>query len=237
LDSFRSKRLLPMQPHEIIKQIPIFKTLSDSDLNDLVGSLRLKPLKQGQTLFWKGDEGTALYIVKKGTIKIVLPSAEGDEIIVTMFSEGDFFGEMSLLDGEPRSADAVAIEPSEVFILSRNNFLSFLQSNVNAIESILSLLSKRLRKTDGMLEDTCFLNISARLAKKLTELAESHGRTKGSQVLIDLSLTQKELGDMVGATRESVNKELKALREQGLIITEESKIQILDISRLKSKIC
>ena len=225
-----------MQPHEIIKQIPIFKTLSDSDLNDLVSSLRLKSLKQGQTLFWKGDEGTALYIVKKGTIKIVLPSTEGDEIIVTMFSEGDFFGEMALLDGEPRSADAVAIEPSEVFILSRNNFLSFLQSNVNAIKSTLSLLSKRLRRTDDMLENTCFLNISARLVKNLIELAESHGRTKGSEVLIDLSLTQKELGDMIGATRESVNKELKALRKQGLIITEESKIQILDISRLKSKI-
>jgi len=225
-----------VQPHEIIKQIPIFKTLSDSDLNDLVSSLRLKSLKQGQTLFWKGDEGTALYIVKKGTIKIVLPSTEGDEIIVTMFSEGDFFGEMALLDGEPRSADAVAIEPSEVFILSRNNFLSFLQSNVNAIKSTLSLLSKRLRRTDDMLENTCFLNISARLVKKLIELAESHGRTKGSEVLIDLSLTQKELGDMIGATRESVNKELKALRKQGLIITEESKIQILDISRLKSKI-
>ncbi|MBA3017348.1 MAG: Crp/Fnr family transcriptional regulator [Proteobacteria bacterium] len=225
-----------MQPHEIIKQIPIFKTLSDSDLNDLVDSLRLKPLKQGQTLFWKGDEGTALYIVKSGTIKIVLPSTEGDEIIVTMFSEGDFFGEMALLDGEPRSADAVAIEPSEVFILSRANFLSFLQANVDAIKSILSLLSKRLRRTDDMLEDTCFLNVSARLEKKLIELAESHGQQKDNKILIDLSLTQKELGDMVGATRESINKELKSLRKQGLIIIEESRIQILDISRLKSKI-
>jgi len=225
-----------MQPHKIIKQIPIFKTLSDSDLNDLAGSLRLKPLKQGQTLFWKGDEGTALYIVKKGTIKIVLPSTEGGEIIVTMFSEGDFLGEMALLDGEPRSADAVAIEPSEVFILSRANFLSFLQSNVNAIKAILSLLSKRLRRTDDMLEDTCFLNVSARLVKKLIALAESHGQQKDNKILIDLSLTQKELGDMVGATRESINKELKSLRKQGLIIIEESRIQILDISRLKSKI-
>ena len=221
-----------MQPHEIIKQIPIFKTLSDSDLNDLVGSLRLKFLKQGQTLFWKGDEGTALYIVKRGTIKIVLPSRVGDEIIVTMFSEGDFFGEMALLDGESRSADAVAIEPSEVFILSRNNFLSFLQSNVNAIESILSLLSKRLRRTDDMLEDTCFLNVSARLVKKLIELAESHGQQKDNKILIDLFLTQKEIGDMVGATRESINKELKSLRKQGLIIIEGSRIQILDMFRL-----
>lgn len=224
-----------MQPYEIIKKIPIFKTLSDSDLKDLSGSLRLKSLKQGQALFWKGDEGTALYIVKKGTIKIVLPSAEGEEIIVTMFSEGDFFGEMALLDGEPRSADAVAIESSEVFILSRTNFLSFLQTNVDAIKAILSLLSKRLRRTDDMLEDTCFLNVSARLIKKIIELAESHGQQKDNKILIDLSLTQKELGNMVGATRESINKELKLLRKQGLIIIEGSRIQILDISRLKNK--
>ena len=111
-----------------------------------------------------------------------------------------------------------------------------MQSNVNAIESILSLLSKRLRRTDDTLEDTCFLNISARLVKKLIEFVESNGQKKDNKILIDLSLTQKELGDMVGATRESINKELKSLRKQGLIIIEESRIRILDISRLKSKI-
>lgn len=219
----------------LIRQIPLFDTLSEENITGLSASLRHLSLKQGQTLFHKGDEGTALYIVQKGTIKIVLPSRIGDEIIVTIFSAGDFFGEMALLDGEPRSADAIAIETSEVFVLKRNDFLVFLQSNINAIESILSLLSRRLRSTDELLEDTCFLSISVRLAKKLVDLASSHGQKQGDSIHITLSLTQKELGDMIGATRESINKELKILREKQIIKTNGNKIQILDLDKLKRK--
>jgi len=225
-----------MTPIEILKQSPLFNSLEYADLEGLVSSMRVQSLKQGQALFHKGDEGTALYIVKRGAIKIVLPSKIGDEIIVTIFTVNDFFGEMALLDGEPRSANAVAIEPTEVFVLNRNNFLSFLKSNINAIQSILSSLSKRLRLTDEFLEDTCFLSISARLAKKLFELAESHGKKEDNIVNIDLSLTQKELGDMIGATRESTNKELKILRNRGLISTDGNRIKINDMVRLKRRI-
>ncbi len=220
---------------ELIKQIPIFADLEESDLTTLSASTRLMSLKPGQTLFHKGDEGTALYIVRRGTIKIVLPSRIGDEIIVTILPEGEFFGEMSLLDGEPRSADAIAIDASEVLVLRRTDFLHFLQSNINAIKAILSLLSKRLRSTDEMLEDTCFLNISIRLAKKLVELAISHGRKAEDGIHIDLPLTQKELGDMVGATRESINKELRTLKEKQIIQMTGNHIQILDLQKLKRK--
>ncbi len=219
--------------NQLIKQIPLFSSLDKKDLETLASSGRLLSLKQGETLFRKGDEGTALYIVKHGNIKIVLPSKVGDEIIVTIFSDGDYFGEMALLDGEARSADAIAIDESEVFILKRNKFLEFLKSNVNAIKSILSLLSKRLRMTDELLEDTCFLSISARLAKKLLELVASYGREEEGEVHIDLSLTQKELGDMIGATRESINKELKTLRKRGILVTDGSHISIKDIELLK----
>jgi len=225
-----------MTPIEILKQSPLFNSLENADLEGLVSSMRVQSLKQGQTLFHKGDEGTALYIVKRGAIKIVLPSKIGDEIIVTIFTVNDFFGEMALLDGEPRSANAVAIEPTEVFVLNRNNFLSFLKSNINAIQSILSSLSKRLRLTDEFLEDTCFLSISARLAKKLVELAEFHGKKEENIVNIDLNLTQKELGDMISATRESTNKELKMLRDRGLISTDGNRIKIHDMARLKRRI-
>ena len=127
-----------MRAKELIKQIPLFRTLDDSDLDDLAAATRLMSLKSGQPLFHKGDEGTALYIVRSGTIKIVLPSRIGDEIIVSILTDGEFFGEMALLDGEPRSADAIAIDASQVIVLRRNDFLVFLQSNRNAIESILS---------------------------------------------------------------------------------------------------
>jgi CRP-like cAMP-binding protein len=224
-----------MRAKELIKQIPLFRTLEDSDLEALAAATRLMSLKPGQPLFHKGDEGTALYIVRSGTIKIVLPSRIGDEIIVSILSDGEFFGEMSLLDGEPRSADAIAIDSSKVIVLRRNDFLVFLESNRNAIESILAMLSKRLRSTDEMLEDTCFLSVSVRLAKKLVELSASHGHPEKDTIHIDLSLTQKELGDMIGATRESINKELRGLREKELIRTDGNKIQILSLDGLKRK--
>ena len=94
-------------PQQLLNKIPLFKSLSDSDLKSLSECVRLQSLKKGQTLFQKGDEGSSLYIIKQGTIKIVLPSRLGDEVIVTIFSKGDFFGEMALFDGQPRSADAL----------------------------------------------------------------------------------------------------------------------------------
>jgi len=222
-------------PQQLLNKIPLFNSLSDSDLESLSESVRLQSLKKGQTLFRKGDEGASLYIIKQGTIKIVLPSRLGDEVIVTIFSEGDFFGEMALFDGKPRSADALAMESTKIYMLSRKDFLLFLHSNINAMESILSQLTKRLRDTDDFLEGTCFLNVSASLAKKLLDLAESYGQKDGDKVYIDLNLTQKELGDMIGSTRESINKELKILRDKGLITMQENKIQIIDMVRLKRR--
>jgi CRP-like cAMP-binding protein len=222
-------------PQQLLNKIPLFNSLSDSDLKSLSECVRLQSLKKGQTLFRKGDEGSSLYIIKQGTIKIVLPSRLGDEVIVTIFSEGDFFGEMALFDGKPRSADALAMESIKIYMLSRKDFLLFLHSNINAMESILSQLTKRLRDTDDFLEGTCFLNVSARLAKKLLDLAESYGRQDADSIYIDLDLTQKELGDMIGSTRESINKELKILRDKGLITMQENKIQIIDITRLKRR--
>jgi len=222
-------------PQQLLNKIPLFKSLSDSDLKSLSECVRLQSLKKGQTLFQKGDEGSSLYIIKQGTIKIVLPSRLGDEVIVTIFSKGDFFGEMALFDGQPRSADALSMESSKIYVLRRNDFLLFLHSNINAMKSILSQLTKRLRNTDDFLEGTCFLSVSARLAKKLMDLAEAYGRKDGDGIYIDLNLTQKELGDMIGSTRESINKELKILRDKGLITNQENKIQIIDMVRLKRR--
>jgi CRP-like cAMP-binding protein len=220
---------------ELLKKIPLFSSLSDEILGNLADTVRQQKVRQGQVIFRKGDEGTALYILKSGTIKIVLPSRLGAEIIVTIFSDGDFFGEMSLLDGEPRSADAVALKPSELMVLSRKDFLSFLQSDVNAVNSILSVLTKRLRKTHDLLEDVCFLTISQRLSKLILELEKIYGRKEGDCIMLDILLTQKELGDMIGATRESINKELKLLREKALIEMDGNRIKIIDLPRLKRR--
>jgi len=227
-----------MKPEKVfLKRVHLFQSLSDEDSERLAASLRHRPLKKGETLFRKGDEGNSLYIVRSGSIRIVLPSESGEEVSPAILSEGDFFGEMALLDGMSRSADAVALEASEVFALNRRDFFSFLLNNEKAIQSIFSFLSMRLRKTDDLLEDVCFHNISTRLARRLVELAATYGRQKEGEdiVQIDLRLTQKDLASMVGVTRESINKEMRVLRERNLISTRENMIQILNLTRLKRR--
>ena len=220
---------------DFLRHVPLFQHLSEDDRIRLAESIKLQRLKKGEILFNKGGAGDALYIIKKGRIKIFLSSHAGDEVLLTIFSEADFFGEMALLDGMPRSADAVAIEPTELLLLNRNDFISFLNHNSNAVQAVLQSLSQRLRRTDDILEDTCFLQISERFAKKLVELAMQHGRREGDVIFIDLSLTQKDMASMVGATRESINKELRALREKGLVSIQENMICIHNLERLKRR--
>ena len=225
-----------MHTEDFLRQVPLFHSLRPDDIELLSSSIRIQSLKKGDVLFRKGSEGTVLYIIKTGRVKIVLPSRTGDEVILAIFSETDFFGEMSLLDGIARSADAVALEACELLVLSRSDFLTFLMKNKSAIQAILASLSMRLRKTDDHLEDTCFLNISARFAKKLIELAETYNPEDDNSLLIDLDLTQSDLASMIGATRESVNKELRLLREKGLITTMGNRIRITNVERLKRRI-
>ncbi len=224
-----------MAPEKILKEINLFKSIGEDYRKCLSSALRRRSLKKGEVLFRKGDEGNVLYIVRKGSIKIVLPSEMGDEVVLAVFSSGDFFGEMALMDGMPRSADAVALEPSELLALNRSDFITFLGNNGEAMQAILSHLSMRLRKTDDSLEDAYFLNISSRFAKKIVELAKTYGNREGDVIQIGLRLSQKDLAGMIGATRESVNKELRVLREKGLISTEKGTICILDLARLERR--
>jgi CRP/FNR family transcriptional regulator, cyclic AMP receptor protein len=224
-----------MNIDDFLRRVPLFSGLRPADYSLLARALRPRTVKKGVVLFQKGNIGTTLFIIRSGSIKIVLPSEEGEEVVLTIFGPGDFFGEMSLLDGMPRSADAIAMENTELLALNRTDFLFFLKNNAPAIQAVLSSLSMRLRKTDELLEDTCFLNISARFAKKLVELAEMYGKPTGEkeEILIDLDLTQRDLASMVGATRESINKQLRLLREKGMVSIVNNKIRIPDIDSIR----
>ena len=225
-----------MKPEIFLKSIDLFSSLNSEDTERLAALLRKRSLKKGEVLFRKGDEGIALYVVQKGSVRIVLPSRMGDEVSPAIFTEGDFFGEMALLDGMPRSADAVALEQTEVLALNRRDFLAFLQNNEMAIKAIFSYLSMCLRKTDDLLEDAYFLNISTRFARRLVELAQKRGRTgQDENIEIDLRLNQSDLASIVGTTRESINKELRVLRERGIVLMAGSKIKILNMKRLVSR--
>jgi CRP/FNR family cyclic AMP-dependent transcriptional regulator len=223
-------------PEILLKQIPLFRSLRAEDSRHIAALLRKQTLRKGDALFRKGEEGHALYMITAGKIKIVRQSRDGDEMILAILSTGDFCGEMVLLDGLPRSADAVAVEETHLYGLNRKDFLTYVMNNETAVKAILSALSKRLRKADDFLEDIFFLNVAARLAKKLIELAMSNGSREDGQGPIRLSVTQKDLAGMIGATRESVNKELRALREKNLIGLSNSNILIRDLEALQQRI-
>jgi len=223
-------------PEVLLKQVPLFRALPPEESQRIAALLRKQTLKKGDILFRKGDEGTALFLIVYGTLKIVRQSRTGDEVILAMLAGGDFCGEMSLLDGFPRSADAVAAEETQLYALNRKEFLAYVMNNETAVRAILSALSARLRKADDFLEDVFFLKVSARLVKKLIELAGIAGRQGEHGEPPKFSVTQKDLAGMIGASRESVNKALRALRERGLVTMSGNSIQIPDLEALRRRI-
>ena len=222
-----------MTPVSLLQQIPLFEAFRLSERQRLAALLRKHTIKKGEVLFRKGDEGNAFYIIIKGRIKIVLTSNQEDEITLAVFHEGDFFGEMALLDGLPRSADAVAVEMTQLYVLNRSDFVSFLIDNEDAVKSILHVLSMRLRKTDNLLGETAFLNVSVRMLKRLVDLVETQGQPIEGSTAVKINITQRELASLVGVSRESINKKLKGLCNKGVLTTKRNTIIIKNPEFLK----
>jgi CRP-like cAMP-binding protein len=222
-------------PVYVLKKIPLFASLPEADQEYLASLVRRKAIRKGELLFRQGDEGTALYIILQGRIKISV-SRRTDTVTLAILGQGEFLGEMALLDELPRSADAMALEDSQLYALNRKDFFSFLKNNENAVHAILSSLSLRLRKTDNLLAEMCFLNLSARLVNKLVELAEPLATNETKPQVSTLKISQQELGDILGVSRESINKELKILRGKGYISTSRNSILIHDLELFRKHI-
>jgi CRP/FNR family cyclic AMP-dependent transcriptional regulator len=223
-------------PEIFLKQVPLFRALPPGEALRMATLLKKQTLRKGDTLFREGQEGTALYIIIAGKIKISRQSRDGDEMILAVLGRGDFCGEMALLDGLPRSADAFALEETYLYGLNRRDFLDHVLNNEMAVHAVLSALSRRLRKADDIIEDIFFLNVSSRLAKRLIDLAEAAGYKEGQVEPVRLSVSQKDLAAMVGATRESVNKELRALRERDLIAVSGNTLLVLNVEDLRLRV-
>ncbi len=175
-------------------------------------------------------------MIKEGKVKICIISPDGQEVSLAVFGKGEYFGEFALLDGLPRSTDAVALEKVECYTLQRSDFLNAILKNPKIAILVLEALSKRLRTTDEMVENLIFLDVYGRVAKKLLELADTHGVKTEDGVRIDVRLTQQELASMVGASRESVNKVLGYFTDKNFISTDKHRITIHRIADLKRRI-
>jgi CRP/FNR family transcriptional regulator, cyclic AMP receptor protein len=224
-----------LSPISVLKRIPLFASFPEADQQRLVTLLRKETLRKGERLFRQGDEGDALYLILQGRIKISL-SSQMDTVTLAVLGQGEFLGEMALLDGLPRSADAIAMEDSFLYALNRRDFLSCVVHNEKAVRGVLASLSLRLRKTDNMLAEMCFLNLSARLARTLVELAERQGPDREAPDQYKLKISQQELGNILGVSRESINRELKRLRDKGWVSTSRDYIHIEQLASLKKRV-
>src|SRR6266576_5511192 len=219
-----------------LKQVPLFAGLADEDIRGLMALAKRRTFRNAEVIFHREDPGQVLYVIKEGKVKISLISPDGQEVSLTVFGKGECFGEFAILDGLPRSADAVALERVECYTLQRSDFHKAIMKNPKIAIQVLEVLSKRLRTTDQMIEDLIFLDVYGRVAKKLLELADTHGVKTGEGVLIDVRLTQQELASMVGASRESVNKVLGYFTDKNFISTDKHRITIHHIADLKRRI-
>ena len=221
---------------QLLGQMVLFSELPPSRLAELAQMVRRRTYHRGETIFHKGDPGDSLYLITDGQVKIVLPSEAGEEMTLGVLQTGDMFGELALFDGLPRSATMVAVENTEVLLLYRDDFLGFVGRNPEVATALLGVLSRRLRATNEWIEDAIFLDVPGRLAKRLLDLADRHGRQTDRGVEIDLKLTQQDLAAMVGATRESVNKHLGWMRDHRLIELDRQRIILLRPAELRKRI-
>ena len=219
-----------------LRQVPLFAGLADEDIRELMSVAKRRTFRNGEVIFHREDPGQVLYVIKEGKVKISLVSPDGQEISLVVFGKGECFGELTILDGLPRSADTIAMEKVECYTLQRSDFHKAIMNNPKIAIQVMEVLSNRLRSTDQMVEDLIFLDVYGRVAKKLLELADVHGVKVENGIRIDVRLTQQELASMVGASRESVNKVMGYFTDKNFISTDKHKITLLRIIELKRRI-
>ena len=216
----------------MLANVAIFSSLDDRALDALLDVTSTRRLGEGELLFRKGDDGRQLYGVVQGRLKIYASGADGKEIVFGLSDPGEIIGEIALLDSNPRSATVIALEPSELLTLDRRDLLPFLERHPRVAVQLAEVLAARLRRLSELAEDSVLLALRVRLAKKLVSLARNYGCATPDGTRIDLKLSQQALGDMVGTSRESINKQLRDWTKRGLLTSERGLITIRDLEAL-----
>jgi CRP/FNR family transcriptional regulator/CRP/FNR family cyclic AMP-dependent transcriptional regulator len=203
---------------------------------ELASLARRRSYRKGEVVFHTGDPGDALHIVASGLVRIVVYSAAGTEKVLTLLGPGEVFGELALLDGAPRSATVEAMESTETIVLRRDDFLHAIRENPRALDALLGVLASMIRRLTGEVTDLSTLDLRGRLAKKLIELADQHGKPVEGGVEIDIPLTQESLAAMVAATRPSINKDLGWFEDIGAIRRRGRRIIVTDAAVLRRRV-
>jgi CRP-like cAMP-binding protein len=210
------------EAHRLLGKCILFRGLSPDERKGLVAQARIRNFATGETIFLMGASGDSMMAVLTGTVRISVPSPEGKEIVLAILQPGELLGEIALLDGKDRTADARAMSDCSLAILERRAVLAFLEKHPSGCLGLIEVLCGRLRQTDQQIAEIVFLDLPTRLAKTMLRMATVARGPSGTRI----GLSQRELGNLVGATRESINKCLREWQRNGIVRVEENEIVI-----------
>ena len=212
----------------VLEQSPLFAQMDENSRRDLIGQAMPRSFGVGETVCRIGDPGGSMMAVLTGTVRISMPTVKGKEVILGDLHPGDLFGEIAMLDGKPRSANATALTKCELLVLERRNVIPFLERHPAVCLQLMELLCARIRRSDERMADLAFFELPTRLSKLLL----SYGSEKAGKEM-RLSLSQTELAEMVGATRENVNRCLRDWHRRGLVKLQDGWTVIPNTEKLR----
>jgi len=204
-----------------LKRVPLFSDLSEGELVRFADVTREREYPRNSVILFEDDPGDSLYIVSSGQVKVVLIGEDGREVILSVLSDGDFFGEMSLIDDEPRSAHVIAMKDSRLLVLRRDDFQQQLHQHPSIAVKLLKVLVQRLRRADSKIGGLVLLDVNGRVAKLLLDLADESGGPK-----ITRKLTHHTIAQMIGSSRETVSRAMRELSDRGLVDVTRREITI-----------
>jgi CRP-like cAMP-binding protein len=213
----------------VLQNCDLFSKLSPKQIDRLAACAVGKSVPHGTSIFAKGDPGSSLFAIRQGKVKITVPSVDGHDPVINSICKGDVFGEIALLDGRPRSADAVADTDCELFVIERRDFLPLMREEPDIAFKMIEILCAKLRRTTEHAESLMFLHLPGRLAKALLGRCELDERTGERKV----AATQKDLGNFIAMSRESTNRQLRIWQEQKWVRLERGAIVILSTEALE----
>lgn len=219
----------------ILRRAPLFSALDDNAAHSLRQSMVALKLNKGQVLFKEGQEGDKLYVVIQGKIKLGTTSNDGRENLLSILGPGEMFGELSLFDPEPRASTATAVTDARLVSLAHGAVIGLVTTNPQTSLELLRRLAERLRKSNEVLADLVFADVPGRVAKAIIELGERFGIQKDDGLHVNHDLTQEELAQLVGASRETVNKALADFAARGWVKLEPRAVLVTDIERLSKR--
>ncbi len=222
---------MALDPLDVLRTVPLFRQVPEADLVAFAQLVRGRRQSRGSMILSQGDRGDALFLIRSGQVKVSVVAEDGREVILSVLGPGSFFGEMALLDDEPRSAHVIAMEDTELLQLHREDFQNRLKRSPELAVSLLRELSQRLRRADDTIASLMLLDVNGRLANLLLELAREEGGETG--IRITRRLTHASLGQMVGASRETVSRTMRNLVLRNVISVTRRETVLLDPHALR----